>query len=304
MTRSVRVVQVRRSGLTLLELLVAVAVLGVLAGLLVPAVQRVRAAAGRTACQARVGQLALAVNHFAATLHRLPRGCEYTRDPTVMPTDRQCGISWLTQLLPYLDQDRLWQQAEAANRLDPGGESAGHDLVRRTWLPVLSCPADGRQAAAHPKGLGSALASYRGVAGTTYQAGDGCFGDNLTVRPADVTDGLSNTLLVGERPPGPGGAHGGWYASWGVSVCPSAQLQPAGANAWMPANIDCPYTTPAFRPGSIDNGCDVNHFWSVHPGGATFATADGATRFLRYTSDSVLPALATRAGGEAATPPD
>jgi prepilin-type processing-associated H-X9-DG protein len=54
----------------------------------------------------------------------------------------------------------------------------------------------------------------------------------------------------------------------------------------------------------LTDQCDLFHFWSLHPGGANFAFADGSVRFLTYAADDVLPALATRAGGEAVTVPD
>ena len=50
--------------------------------------------------------------------------------------------------------------------------------------------------------------------------------------------------------------------------------------------------------------CDSLHFWSPHPGGANFAFADGSVRFLSYSADTILPALATRAGGETVVLPD
>ncbi|MFO0803834.1 MAG: H-X9-DG-CTERM domain-containing protein [Gemmataceae bacterium] len=66
----------------------------------------------------------------------------------------------------------------------------------------------------------------------------------------------------------------------------------------MPAGFSCSPTSQAFRPGRLENPCDVNHFWSPHPGGANFAFADGSVRFLSYSADPIMPALATRAGGE------
>jgi prepilin-type processing-associated H-X9-DG protein len=59
-----------------------------------------------------------------------------------------------------------------------------------------------------------------------------------------------------------------------------------------------------YRPGRFEEVCDMLHFWSPHPGGANFTFADGSVRFLRYSADPIMPALATRAGGEAVTIPD
>ena len=61
---------------------------------------------------------------------------------------------------------------------------------------------------------------------------------------------------------------------------------------------ECPPGPYHYQAGQIDNQCDVFHFWSLHSGGANFAFGDGSVRFLTYSSDAILPALATRSGGE------
>lgn len=68
--------------------------------------------------------------------------------------------------------------------------------------------------------------------------------------------------------------------------------------ATNPTHPDCGPGVTHFKPGKFDAMCDVMHFWSPHTGGAHFAFADGGVRFLRYSADEILPALATRAGGE------
>jgi prepilin-type processing-associated H-X9-DG protein len=65
----------------------------------------------------------------------------------------------------------------------------------------------------------------------------------------------------------------------------------------------CPAEANHFQQGKKDRQCDALHFWSLHYGGANFLFADGSTRFLGYSADAILPALATRAGGEAVEPP-
>ena len=72
---------------------------------------------------------------------------------------------------------------------------------------------------------------------------------------------------------------------------------------WCSTQIesDC---IPAFGPGRTDNPCDMYHFWSLHSGGANFAFADDSVQFLPYSVRGILPALATRAGGETASLPD
>jgi prepilin-type processing-associated H-X9-DG protein len=118
-------------------------------------------------------------------------------------------------------------------------------------------------------------------------------------RFADVTDGTSNTVMIGERPAGPNSLEGAWYAGSGLVTCPGAQIRPASpATGFVHGAVDCPYAAPVLRPGRIDNACDVTHFWSLHSGGAHFAFVDGSVRFMGYNQTEIIPLLATRAGGE------
>jgi prepilin-type processing-associated H-X9-DG protein len=125
---------------------------------------------------------------------------------------------------------------------------------------------------------------------------------------ADIADGTSNTLMVGERPPPDTLQAGQWY--------PSSQF-PHGAfghlrgpdPSWLvlgAGSIGDPCVGPLYQfgPGRTDNPCDRLHFWSVHPGGGNFLVADGSARFIRHSGRSIMAALATRNGGEPDTIPD
>lgn len=121
---------------------------------------------------------------------------------------------------------------------------------------------------------------------------------NFTVKFADITDGTSNTIMIGERPPGPKGIFGSWFADDGFCICPLAQILPASYSTPMTSyGVGC-VSGPSFRPGSIDDGCATVYFWSLHANGANFAFADGSVHFLTYSQSGILPALATRDGGE------
>ena len=123
---------------------------------------------------------------------------------------------------------------------------------------------------------------------------------------SQVTDGLSNTVMIGERPPGPG-FYGQW-AWFGLDVRIGAQettlaypLSGGGwgwqNGTWGPLGTTCP--SPAyFGPGDNTNFCSSNHFWSWHTGGGNFAFGDGSVRFLPYSANQILIPLSTRAGGE------
>jgi prepilin-type processing-associated H-X9-DG protein len=193
----------------------------------------------------------------------------------------------------------LWEHAWAVQRQDPKGLTSLDVDVMATIIPVYLCPSELRQVGENGRGIEWGATSYLGVAGTGIYHLDGTFHRNYTVRFPDISDGTSTTLLIGERPPGPQGIFSGWYAAWGHSVCQFSQILPADRNDWLPLEaIDCVLSISPLRPGEVNNACDLNHFWSLHSGGANFAFADASVRFLSYASSPVLPALATRAGGE------
>src|SRR5262249_20575983 len=118
------------------------------------------------------------------------------------------------------------------------------------------------------------------------------------VRIADVTDGTSNTLLVGERPPSVDLYYGWWFAGAGWDGSGEGDVV-LGARAYnYAASIGCPASSVGFQQGDLKNPCDQAHFWSLHIGGANFLFADGSVRFLTYSANSILPALCSRNGGE------
>lgn len=119
-----------------------------------------------------------------------------------------------------------------------------------------------------------------------------------------IRDGLSNTLIVGERPPSANlPAIGAWYGGWGHWRNFTAFLGVVETDVGV-SGLPCSSGPYLFAPDRLDNRCSIFHFWSQHRGGGNFAFADGSVRFLAYGAASVLPALATRAGGELATLPD
>jgi prepilin-type processing-associated H-X9-DG protein/prepilin-type N-terminal cleavage/methylation domain-containing protein len=281
-----------RRAFTLVELLVVLALSALLLGIILGAVQAARATAARAACANNLRQIGLATQTYHDAHHQFPSGCRFARD------EPKPFMSWLVRIAPQLEQQALWDEAMTAFAADPNFARGPHTGLARELL-VLLCPAESRRSGTTIEGTTAAFTHYLGVTGTPGGFNNGILYLNSKVTIADIRDGLSNTLLLGERPPSPDNHFGWWYAGVGQELDGSADFVMAvlERNRTFRAPT-CPRQAYPFGPGNPDNMCDTFHFWSRHSGGANFAFADGSVRFISYSADSILPALATRAGGD------
>jgi prepilin-type N-terminal cleavage/methylation domain-containing protein/prepilin-type processing-associated H-X9-DG protein len=297
-----------RRAFTLIEILVVLAIIAMLIGLLLPAVQRVREAASRGKCLNNLKQIGLALHQYHDNNRAFPIG----HSPS-QPGERFPLMGWNARILPYIEQDALWRQAQAdyARRpKNPFGSPAHAGFG--TPVRLYSCPSDGRAETAQDThdDLRAALTNYVGIVGTNSDLADGAMIGGRAISLAEITDGASTTLLVGERPPSPDFWIGWWYAGGTTSSSGASDDMLLGVRERRFGIADsqwfwfCPNGPYGFVPGSIGDQCDAFHFWSTHPGGANFVFCDGSVDFLTYAANSVLPALATRAGGEAVAVPD
>lgn len=296
----------RRDGhraLTLLELLVVLAIVSILLGLLLPAVQRVRAVAVRLQCQNNLKQLGLASHGFHDDQGHFPAGVRNLagKDPYFLQT-------WLVPLLPYLEQGALWEANRTAYRSSRSPFNNPPHTALATVVPAFICPADSRLRTpqfAQQDRFYVAFTSYLGVEGLDATKLNGVLYCDSSTRLAEITDGTSNTLFAGERPPSPDFQYGWWYAGAGQQFTGSLDmvLGVREQNLLPVVAGSCPPGRYTFGPGRVGNPCDVFHFWSLHSGGANFLLCDGSVRFLRYAAEPILPALASRAGGETESVP-
>jgi prepilin-type processing-associated H-X9-DG protein/prepilin-type N-terminal cleavage/methylation domain-containing protein len=291
-------------GFSLVELLVVIGLIGVLIGLFLPAVQKVRASAARTHCQNNLKQIGLALHNYESTHGRLP---PHTYNRLVW-TDPGFALNWMALILPHLDQDNLWREAESACKTGqlPIKNPPHSGLV--SVVPTFVCAADGRldRPQTDENGLPAAYTSYIALGGSIFVPGNrrlpGILAELPGIRLSEVSDGTSTTLLAGERPPPNTFQAGRWYTrTWkrGKSSIPGPDGFMMASGLTNALDYECSLTAPRFGPGRLDNPCDRYHFWSLHSGGANFLFADGAVRFLPYTVEGMLlDRLATYNGRE------
>ncbi|MBX3443979.1 MAG: DUF1559 domain-containing protein [Planctomyces sp.] len=268
-----------RRAFTLLELLTVIAVLSLLLALLLPAVQNAREASRRARCQNNLRQFGLALQNYESAHRTFP--------PGAVPG----GWSWAALILPQLDQTPLYSAIRFENNIDSasGHYGCGPEYFRlQAELPsgmnvpeTFHCPSNPDSHSVYMPYIG--VSGNWGPVGPPPSFGPGTaipvFGNGMLylcsrVRPRDVTDGMSTTLLLGET---------GDNSS---ALCGSSS---GHRSAWkaLVGNLAIP----------LDG--DTYCYWSYHPGGAQFAFADGHVRFLSYSLDkSIQWALASRDGGE------
>lgn len=308
----------RRSGFTLVELLVVIAIIGILIALLLPAVQAAREAARRSQCTNNLKQVGIAMSNYENSFKVFPPGrmgsdcTDYSGQPPLLPNgDRRYdymrpGTSGFGMILPYVEQQALYDQigwrcgaVNPANcGLGPstsGWKSCIQNVaqVLLTRPDVYVCPSSTDEAFRGEYATGSyalcsgSIGPSQGISGNVKVWNTGMFVYVRVFRVAHCTDGLSNTMFVGE-------------------VIDSHTAN--GSNRWLIASrhgdslrtTDNPLNTP---PGSgvVYNGLN-GAFQSRHPGGGNFAFGDGSVRFISETIDlATYRALSTREGKEATT---
>lgn len=293
----------RSRAFTLIELLVVMAIIAVLIGLLIPAVQRVREAASRAKCQNHLKQIGLAFHNYHSAFGRFPSGYVSRADeengPGLGP-----GWGWGAVLLPYIEESALHRQIDFSRDIaDPVNTAA-----RTLRVNIYLCPSDEVDYLTFTVSTESgtpicevAFSNYVGVAGTFEvtgypDTGTGVLFRNSNTRVTDITDGSSNTIFVGERC-----SARSPQTTW-VGAVTSCAVPPInlGYDFEGPPVLVLTNTGEAADGRVPNNPLDhVEDTNSRHPLGVNFLFGDGSVRVIQNTIRPTLwEALGTQAGGE------
>ncbi len=321
----------RRPAFTLIELLVVIAIIGVLTSLLLPAVQKVREAAARIQCLNNLKQMGLALHHYHDDHQSFPPGfiaqtpSQPGQSMSNQASDYTPGWSLFAFMLPYIEQGSLGSLIDyKLPILHPNNKAA-----RETFVKLYVCPSDTNPrlvnitdsgpttwaapntytypAPARPLTvLGQAsVCSYAGCLGTLgyeEQPFTGIFHRNSRVRVADITDGTSNTIGIGERTSrfsenswvGPAWQQETVYAPSAPRYDPA---QPSFQCRATPTAVLVHVRITSLQPNHPNNS--PGSFFSSHPGGAQFLNMDGSCRFISSSvSIETYRALCSRNGRE------
>jgi len=324
--------QRQRQAFTLIELLVVIAIIAILIGLLLPAVQKVREAAARMQCSNNLKQIGIGLHVYHDAYKVFPPGC--TGDEAPWGTDgSNWGSSWKVRILPYIEQGPIYAKWQFSGQ-SGYTNSNNVNMVSNLTIPVYRCPSSPLPefyASSNNNGSIEMFTSYTGISGShtdptcanngqgTISAG-GILFPNSTIKIAAITDGSSNTIMVGEqsnhlRDTNNNIITGSYSAitsqgphGWTMGTGADTRIPPA-----FPTDRSFNCTTIRYTINQIGmsnssgNGTGDNTGTNIplssgHTGGAQVVMADGSVHFFTNGMPLVtLQQLCTRAGNEIVT---
>ena len=313
-----------RTGRTLVEVLVVIAIIGVLVGMLLPAVQASRESARQSQCGNKLKQIGLALHAFHDARNQFPLARQANRthiapsslyftlqsldlvgigdDPLEFPLRPEQVGSWLLRIQPFMEEDEivsLWNQPQTLD-----AAYAMFPQVNRFQVQAYLCPSDMQAARGlNPGGFG--LTSYLAVSGNDEYVdaeGHACNARNGVFPTLDwstrekllkpkvtmklVTAGLSKVVMVGERPASSNLSFGRWNMTDFDTVMANPNME-FSVSPTDQHGAAC--SSPGYyRPDTPNNPCAATHFWSFHPGGGNWLLADGSVNFFSYDSGTTV----------------
>ncbi len=262
-----------RRGFTVLELLVTFGIISTLAGLILPAIGSVREAARKMQCTSQLKQIGLALHNYHQANNSLPPGLQWE-------STQKSAYGWAVPLLPYLEQRPLYSQVNRNLLI----EHPSNQVARNTLVPLFLCPSDITEQTfilfEETKLIGTSTslvelptANYLGVFGTfepddqiPAPKGDGTFCGSQSTSFAQLTRGLSNTIIVGERK---------------MATVPSTWL----GVSYLGEDAACRLVGSVMKSPNCKQ-CDECEFSSRHSGGSNFLWADGHVSLVSESIDT------------------
>lgn len=272
----------KRNAFTLVELLVVVAIIGILIGMLLPAVQQVREAARRTGCLNNISQLGLGLHNFEYAFGRFPEGVIDPKGPILSLPQGQ-HVSFLVQVLPFIEQRGIADNFDQSAGTYAPANAAAREMVISSFL----CPSDYNPVNNdETAGLNNFAGCHHGSETPIDVDNNGILYLNSKTTFGDIYDGSSNTILVGEKLDDAATALG-WASGTRSSLRNASEI--LDVDDWLSSPL---------KTGTAPDDY-VGGFASQHPGTCNFAMADGSSHSISIDIDSiVLETLGNRFDGE------